>query len=289
MILKRVIRITIDPFFLIFLPLLFFTNYLKHFIMIFFSILLHESGHIAVALLTGGRVFFIRILPVGLNASIDENACRKWERLLIFSAGPLISMLLFFACTLLKTYFSPDHKEDIVFLANANLYLAGFNMIPVLPLDGGKLLRELLSDKYGLLLTGRCMRYISYIVTSLFIVFGITQVMLNIYNISLLLIGIHMIFATKYEKTEAALMSVKNVIYRRSRLLRKGIYTARDLVVIKTVRLSEVLKSMDFDRFHIIHVLDDDLKLVRMYTEQEIIDGIMKYSADITFEEFIKK
>ena len=56
-------------------------------------------------------------------------------------------------------------------------------------------------------------------------------------------------------------MNVKNVVYRHSRLMRKGIYAARDIVVLKSVHLSEVLKHMDFDRFHIVYVLDDELKI----------------------------
>ena len=84
-------------------------------------------------------------------------------------------------------------------------------------------------------------------------------------------------------------MNVKSIIYRRSRLLKKGVYQARDLVVLKTTMVSEIIKNMDFDRFHIIHVLDDDLKLVKSLTEQEIMDAIFENSADITFGELVKK
>ncbi len=84
-------------------------------------------------------------------------------------------------------------------------------------------------------------------------------------------------------------MNVKSIIYRRSRLVRKGVYQARDLVVLKNVMLSEIIKNMDFDRFHIIHVLDDDLKLVKTFTEQEIIDALFENTTDITFDELIKK
>ena len=82
-------------------------------------------------------------------------------------------------------------------------------------------------------------------------------------------------------------MNVKNIIYRRARLLKKGIYQARDLVVIKSVQMSEILKSMDFDRFHIVYVLDENLNIVKVLTEQEIIDGLLKYNTEITFEEYI--
>ncbi len=83
-------------------------------------------------------------------------------------------------------------------------------------------------------------------------------------------------------------MNMKDIIYRRSRLLKKGIYPARDLVVIKWIKLGEILKHMDFDRFHLVYVLDDNLKVMGVVTEQQIMDGIMNYDSSITFDELIK-
>jgi len=42
---------------------------------------------------------------------------------------------------------------------------------------------------------------------------------------------------------------------------------------------------MDFDRFHIIYVVNENMRVVRVFTEQEIIDYIMKYNADISFRD----
>lgn len=82
-------------------------------------------------------------------------------------------------------------------------------------------------------------------------------------------------------------MNIKNLIYKRSRFLRKGIYPGRELVVLNSAKLSEILKNMDFDRFHIIYVLDKELKFVKLFTEQDIIESLLKYNSDITFDELI--
>jgi stage IV sporulation protein FB len=36
-----------------------------------------------------------------------------------------------------------------------------------------------------------------------------------------------------------------------------------------------MLQCMDFDRFHLVHVLDDDLRLLRVFTEAEILDAVV--------------
>lgn len=240
-----------------------------------------------MAVLCGGKVYQLRFLPVGLNALIEDGPCSKWDRIRIYTSGPLINFLLSGLGFLLNSYylFAPDSMRFFI-LINASLFI--FNMIPILPMDGGRILREALSLKLGMFLAGRYTRSISRLLSLFLIMVGAVQIFYNVRNFSLILIGIYIFFTLKYEERETALMNVKNMIYRRSRLLNKGIYPARDLVVLKSLHLGEIIKAMDFDRFHIIHVLDDDLKVVRVMTEHEVIEAMLKYNAEITFDELLK-
>ena len=83
-------------------------------------------------------------------------------------------------------------------------------------------------------------------------------------------------------------MNIKNIVYRRSRLVTKGIYPAREIVVMKNVKLSEVIKVMDYANiFHIVNVLDEQLRVIKIMTEQEILDALMINSVDTTFERLL--
>jgi stage IV sporulation protein FB len=88
-------------------------------------------------------------------------------------------------------------------------------------------------------------------------------------------------------RMESALMNIRQIVYRRSRLIKKGVYPARDLVVMKSVKLGDSLKSMDFDRFHIVYVLDDDLHILGLLTESEIMDALAANCDDITFGQLL--
>ena len=109
------------------------------------------------------------------------------------------------------------------------------------------------------------------------------------YNASLIIIGLYIMMITMTGKVESALMNIRQIIYRKSRLLKKGIYPARDLVAMKNTRLSDTLKSLDFDRFHIIHVLDDSLNIIGVFTENQIMDALISGNDDMTFECLIGK
>jgi stage IV sporulation protein FB len=263
-------------------------GYHMEYVLTFVSMIIHELGHIVAALVLGKRVYGMRILPVGINASIDEYSCTRPEKIIIYICGPISNLLL--AVIFLNLWFGFSIKADkIFFLIIANAFLAVFNLLPALPFDGGRILREILAARYGLISANKSMLRLTATVSLLLVLLGMVQFLRNFINFSFILIGLYIFFLLKNEKTEAAMMNVKDMIYRRSRLLKKGVYPARDLVVVKTMHLGDIIKCLDFDRFHIIHVLNENLKLLKVYTEQDIIDGVFKYSADMTFEEFMEK
>lgn len=291
--LLRIIKIKsfsleLDPLLILIIPSVFIGGYLKEFLIIYITIILHELGHILAALLLGKKVYIVRMLAVGLNASIEEDTCSGLNRILIYIGGPLAN-IFFIAISIVANRCNLIESNDMFFFISLNTCLVILNMLPVIPMDGGKILREVLSDHLGLFLAGSYLRKLSLILSLALILLGVIQFLISKFNFSLLTIGFYIFFTLKTEKTEAALMNAKYVVYRRSKLLKRGVYPARDLVVMKSAHLSEILNCMDFDRFHIIYVLDDDLKLAKILTEHEIMDGMLKYNVELTFEEFIKR
>ena len=257
-----------------------------HFFLAFVSMTLHELGHIIAAVVFKQRVYSIRLLPIGLSSEIDDPAFGGWKVIVVSISGPLSNILIVLVLILVKTYyfFLPEYFHNVLYL---NTCLALFNMIPVLPLDGGKILKIILTRKFGIFSSYINTKRISLLLAILFVIVGTFQLIAGSYNFSLLAIGLYIFFHLKTRDMEASLMNIKDIVLRRSRLLKKGIYPARHIVVLKTVRISDTLKSMDFDRFHIVYVLDDNLGLMKSFTEQQIMDLALKYDASITFEELI--
>lgn len=260
-----------------------FTQY----IFTFFAALMHEAAHILTAAALGEKTKVLKILAVGLNAEIEDRVCSGAGRIIIYCIGPLVNGLIAAGLTLVGTYYL-HMTDNMRFFILINLYLAIFNMIPILPLDGGKVLREILWDRMGIYSAHAYVKKISVALAVITVLLGIAQLFFVPYNFSLLAIGLYIFFTLKSREGEVGFMNIKNVIYRRDRLMKKGIYPARDLVVMKWMNLNELIKNMDFDRFHIIYVLDEELKISATFTEKEVMDGILNNSSDITFEDLIK-
>jgi Zn-dependent protease/CBS domain-containing protein len=117
---------------------------------LFASIVLHELGHSLVAQSMGVRVRGITLMMLGGFASMDRIPERRYAEFRLSIVGPLVSFALAGIFALVGTQSS---STDVQFychwLANANLVLAIFNMLPAFPLDGGRALRSLLAVRYG--------------------------------------------------------------------------------------------------------------------------------------------
>ena len=112
-------------------------------LLLFASVLVHELGHSLVAKSQGTKVNSITLFLFGGIASIDEEAKTPGNAFWVAIAGPLVSFALFgvlSVAAVLTTVNSPVQvlSQD---LAQMNLVLGMFNLIPGLPLDGGQVLK----------------------------------------------------------------------------------------------------------------------------------------------------
>jgi len=125
----------------------------------FLSILVHELAHCFVAIKNGVQVTSIRLLIFGgLTQTASEPRNGKQE-FLIALAGPAMSIALgmvFFAASVYLTLNTGMTLEKMtppariaILLAGANILIAVLNLIPGFPLDGGRILRAFLWDRWN--------------------------------------------------------------------------------------------------------------------------------------------
>ena len=110
----------------------------------FASVLLHELGHALVARQLGVAISGIELSFFGGTAKMAGLPRTANHELAIASAGPLVSLALGGAGLGLAAV---SHIGLFAWLGWTNLVLAGFNLIPALPMDGGRILRALLTRK----------------------------------------------------------------------------------------------------------------------------------------------
>ena len=122
------------------------------------SIVLHELGHSVVAIRKGCRVREILLLPIGGAAQMESMPRRPWDEFLMAVAGPAVSLalfaVLFFGGAWLPLpgdgpFFGIPPLNAVQELGILNGGLAVFNLLPAFPMDGGRVLRALLAQRWG--------------------------------------------------------------------------------------------------------------------------------------------
>lgn len=118
-------------------------------IAIFVSVLIHEMAHAYVADRRGWRVFGIKVDLFTGSAAVDTNIPEK-DAIPVVAAGPLSNLLLAVLCIPFYSFLvniNPiiDGFMNDLFIINIFMFI--FNILPIYPMDGGRLLKDFLFIK----------------------------------------------------------------------------------------------------------------------------------------------
>jgi len=126
---------------------------------LFCLVVLHEYGHALTARRFGIRTLHITLYPIGGVAMLEGMPKRPREQLLVALAGPAVNFALAGLCYVaMRATGQPllhfgqlgDNPGSLLSaLFFTNLIMGSFNLLPALPMDGGRVLRALLAMRMG--------------------------------------------------------------------------------------------------------------------------------------------
>lgn len=132
-----------------------FFRYLVTLFVAYGSVVAHEYGHIFMARKCGYRSDTIELGLLGGLAHMDRPAENWKDELKISIAGPLVNMaitgvgllaaliLFVFARPLFLAFLHSDYAQGAVIVLVINLFLGAFNLLPLYPMDGGRIVHAL--------------------------------------------------------------------------------------------------------------------------------------------------
>lgn len=147
----EILKLRIDLKIIVVILIFLFTGQLKTYCIIMFFCFLHEFGHIITAKLFKMQIEKIEILPCGFSASFFSynlsgvHKVFSMQELLVALAGPIVSLILALSFQYIDdTNFTILTKQEIVY---SNILILIFNLLPLYPLDGGRILKNILNIK----------------------------------------------------------------------------------------------------------------------------------------------
>lgn len=141
----RGVDFSLHPLFVIIMLTSVLTGHFIELFTLFMIVFIHEMGHLSAAVGLGIKVRSVQLLPFGGVVHIEEEGkMTAVKEILIALAGPLQNVIMILGVLLLRQLGWGD-EAFLTYLIQGNMIIACFNLLPILPLDGGRIIQALAS------------------------------------------------------------------------------------------------------------------------------------------------
>lgn len=205
-------RFRIDLKIFLFAILFYFTKQIELYAFIMIFALIHELGHLLCGLLMGMKPEKIEIMPFGVsisfkidvkeyNRKIKKGNALEIKKIIVALAGPVTNFIII----LITCNLNLEIVKSLIIIYT-NFLIMIFNLLPIYPLDGGRVVKGILHINLGRRKAEQYINRISKI--TVIVITAISSILiLYIQNISIFLIDMYLWYLVvkenlKYKKRE---------------------------------------------------------------------------------------
>lgn len=238
-------------------------------LIIFLSVLIHEFGHGIAAKKLGIKIFEIQFYPFGAIA-IMENITKYggFEELLIAISGPLMSLLI----ALIFFYFKVPYN-DLIFKYNFALFT--FNLIPALPLDGGRIMRNILLMRTSYKKATKILINFGKLLAIGLVGFNIYLIVNGVLTIAYMVTGIFIFFGALKEEKNCSYVYLFNRNNKKEKMLKRKKCKKRLLTGSRGTYLRDIIEQFSPNNICEINVYDENKNIYIRMSEADIINGFL--------------
>lgn len=190
-------RFRIDLKIFIFLIIFYFTKQIEIYAMIMLFALIHELGHLLAGILMGMKPEKIELMPFGVsisfkirveeyNKKIKKGNILEIKKILVALAGPLTNFIII----IIASNINIDLFKALIIIYT-NFLIMIFNLLPIYPLDGGRILKGILHINFGIQKSEFYTNIISKITVTIITILS-SVLILYIHNIAIALIDMYL-------------------------------------------------------------------------------------------------
>ena len=219
------------------------------------ALLLHECGHIYAASKERLPVSEIEFTPFGGTMQIGlSDGLSGLKGFLLSSAGILMNLLCALgALFILKRYPSAFFNWFLL----ANLSMLTINLLPVLPLDGGRMLLSLISPQMGRAKAFRLLLMLGRGLAGGMMVFSIISALRGSFRPAWMLLGCYLLYAASLEEKHGTARYLSALFSRRFKMESGRAVPVQHLCVRSDMPLFLLLPQLQPNAYHIVFAVDD--------------------------------
>lgn len=237
------------------------------------SVLLHEGGHILMARLLRVRVVELELMPVGGAARLESVWGLRGGLLIATAlAGPAVNALL----VLMGVAAASLGVRGMGALVRINAALFMFNLLPALPMDGGRIVCGILTRFMPPIRSARWGVRLGFAASVCLILLSARTLKTGPFNVTPLLAALFIVTGASHEVNQASAAALESLVIRRGELAREGVLPVRFLAVMSDTALSAALGALTPRRVHVYLCMDGDMRARSWLTEKELLDALLE-------------
>lgn len=262
--------IYIHPISILLFIICYMTRRLEMLICCYLIMTVHELSHLIAALSIGLIPSRIVIYPFGLNLKLKNKMVYSLaDEIILYLAGPLSNI-----CMAVLTL--PFINKGIIFynLYIQNIALFLFNMLPVLPLDGGIVAKKILSYWWGNKIAVRILRIISFIIVASFTSVGVYLAVLNNFNYSICFLIIFLVCNIFTADEKYNIDFVRELLFYKEKGRKYNNQKVKVILMEEESDLKRVAQNFSTRSFYIVFAIDKKGRIAKILTETEVMESI---------------
>jgi stage IV sporulation protein FB len=269
-------RVKVHPLFLLLVVVSVSVGMWREVVVLFLLVMLHELGHAAMAHHLRYEVKEVSLLPFGGVAKLAYGTLgfTPVHEALIAIAGPLVNLVLaVFAWALHAVgLWSVEFYRNVVEL---NLWIVVFNLLPGLPLDGGRVMRATRSRTLGYEDATREAYNVALWISVVLLCAGGLSLWGGYPHAGMVILGVFLFVSAWTGRRDVTMDTVRFLDAKRRRK-RPDAEVVRALAVPMDATVKDVVRQFAPDRYHMVYVRDDKGAICSVVEEEDLMDAVFE-------------
>lgn len=274
-----------NPFVLILIPLMLILDSITSLILGFLSICMHEIAHVFAAKSMGMAVSLIELQPFGCVMRMEVAGAMWLDRLIVALIGPIFSLIIGLCCSSLCMLLDIDGELSRQFIA-INLGLGLINLLPAMPLDGGRVLAQILEKALGERMAVKLCGVVGIVLGGFICILGIAGAIFDFANITPMLLGAFLVVAAINE-IRMSRENVKSILRHGSSIRRGEALRIRSIALYMNTTVGEALRLVSSGSYNMIIVLDDRARVIGSIDEGLLLEKMTAVGAEMPISSLI--
>lgn len=235
----------------------------------------HEGGHILIAWRLGLSVRRLELTPFGGSMQIDEAERLPARHSFALAAGGVCVNALLLPP--LGALFIRTGSLPCLLGITVNLWMLALNLLPVLPLDGGRMLLALLAKRLDRAAAFRALLMLGRALCALLLLDALLRALRGEGAMLRLTLGCYLLYASSLEEKTSTSRYLAAYLSSRNRAKKSGALPVQHLCARGDITVTALLSHLHGGAYHLVEVLDplDTSRRLGVLDEEALLSALM--------------